>query len=165
MFPRLLQMLCAIILAMSGLSCAQMSPPRNTVENRVDEIVSELVHLSTSKVIRSEAVSRQDSLFLELEEMGSAAVPAIVGHLNQFGPLAVNRIRLANKFAGAWESHRTYSPEKVADALLAILGQITRKTPILKVDIFNGEGTDEDRTVAAKTWEMWLLSGYPGKAP
>lgn len=70
-------------------------------------------------------VQKEVSAFAELENLGDAGVPYLVGHLADSRPLPIRAISLTNKAPGAFEGLRDFAPETVHDALAAILNQLT----------------------------------------
>lgn len=89
----------------------------------------------------------QEVALRELEAMGDAAVPFIVGHLGDTRPLAEPRMSLVNHAADAFEGLRHYSPKSVHDALSALLNQIT-------VESFENQAR----------WVAWCKEKYREKA-
>lgn len=90
--------------------------------------------------------------FADLEALGCAAVPAIVKRMDDRRNLPDPSISLQNKSPGAFEARRHYGPQKIVDALAAILNQLTGQN---FGSIYNG-GTDEERTKAVNGWRDFL---------
>ncbi len=90
--------------------------------------------------------------YKKLEELGQAAVPAIIHNMNDMRDLPVKHVQLENKSSQAWEAIRHYGPQKVIDVLAAILNQITGE---FFGEIHNG-GTDKERLKAYHGWINWL---------
>src|SRR5215475_5474831 len=86
--------------------------------DRMAEKVTSLVNRATNAATEVDA-------FKSLESLGAAAVPYIVGHLDDVRPLPIKAISLENKTPDAFEGLRHYRPSVVHDALSAILNQIT----------------------------------------
>lgn len=69
--------------------------------------------------------STEQQAFVELEALGCPAVPAIIERMDDERHLPDPRISLTNKSPDAFEGKRFYGPQKVVDALAAILNQLT----------------------------------------
>ena len=137
-----------LVLLLSLCSSVGAQPNNsNDVEKRVKSLIEKMVNRSTEK-----------RAFADLEAMGCSAVPAIIANMDDRRKLPDPNIALKNKMPGAWEAQRFYGPEKVVDALDAILNQQTGHTGA----IYNG-GTDEERTKAVKGWREWLAKTPPDK--
>lgn len=91
--------------------------------------------------------------FKQLEEMGEAGIPYIILLLDNFKTLPIKSIILENKSEYAFEATRHYGPELVIDALTAILNQITGED---FGSIYNGEATQEERTLVLNGWRVYL---------
>jgi len=95
----------------------------------------------------------------ELEKLGVAAVPTMVGHLDDMRPLPVQDIELTNDFPGAWEGIRYYGPKVAHDALSAILNQITG----LRFEFVENGASDGDRRKNTAAWRSWCVHAFPEK--
>jgi hypothetical protein len=129
----------ALLLSFCFAASAQ-SNNANDVEKRVKSLINQMTNHST-----------EQKAFADLEALGCSAVPAIIANIDDRRKLPDRSIALKNKMPGAWEARRLYGPEKVVDALDAILNQQTGHGG----SIVNG-GTDQERTEAAKAWREWL---------
>ena len=99
--------------------------------------------------------------FADLEALGCPAVPFIIRRMDDRRKLPDPTISLENKSANAFEGLRHYGPEKVVDALAAILNQLTGQHFGF---IYNGaETTDTERTRAVQGWGEWLRNTAPEK--
>jgi hypothetical protein len=94
----------------------------------------------------------EQKAFAELEALGCAAVPATIRRMDDRRNLPDPRISLRNKSPKAFEGLRHYGPEKVVDALAAILNQVTGQDFGF---IYNG-ATDEERSKAVQEWREYL---------
>jgi hypothetical protein len=93
----------------------------------------------------------QQKAFSRLESLGKEGVPAIVAQMNDFRELPNPSISLTNS-PGHWEGIRHYGPEKVVDALAAILNQLTHHS---YRSIYNG-GSDRERNACINAWRVYL---------
>jgi hypothetical protein len=85
----------------------------------------------------------------------------IIARMDDRRSLPDPRISLRNKSPDAWEGIRFYGPEKVVDALAAILNQITGRDFGF---IYNGdEATEAERTKAVSGWRHWLSKTQPSR--
>jgi hypothetical protein len=94
----------------------------------------------------------EEQAFIELESLGCPAVPAIIERMDDRRKLPDPRISLRNKSPDAFEGLRHYGPEKIVDALAAILNQITGKDFGF---IYNG-ATDAERDKTVRGWRDFL---------
>ena len=112
-----------------------------TVENRVSVLIGKMSNRST-----------EQRAFADLEALGCPAVPAIIKRMDDRRNLPDHRISLKNKSPQAFEGLRHYGPEKVVDALAAILNQITGQDFGF---IYNG-ATEAERTKTVREWRDFL---------
>lgn len=98
-----------------------------------------------------EARARQDAIFVRLEKLGKPAVPAIVAHLDNRRPLAVEQLALVNRPPNPIEAIRTYEPEQIVDALAATLNQVADQT----FDAIYSGGSDAQRRSAIAAWRIY----------
>jgi hypothetical protein len=98
--------------------------------------------------------------FAKLEAMGEAAVPYMVGHLDDERLLPTPMISLANRSPDAFEGIRHYSPKTVHDALAAILNQITGQHFEF---VYNGDVPNARRKNELQ-WKAWCIKTYPRSA-
>jgi hypothetical protein len=106
--------------------------------------VANLIEATTREATQSRA-------FRRLETLGSRAVPAIIMLMDDRRDLAVPEITLRNH-PGHWEYVRHYGPEKVVDAMAAILNQITG---VSFGNIYNG-GSERERREVVNGWRVYL---------
>lgn len=116
---------------------------------RLKKLIDELAGLRAASGEAGE--DRQARIFSEIEELGPSAVPALIALMDDLRPLAFDQISLVNNFPGAFEGIRHYGPERVVDALAAILNQITSES---FGNIHNG-GTEEQRSHAVAGWRTY----------
>jgi hypothetical protein len=129
---------------------AGSSVPPKTPAAKIDEEVAALMEMILNK-------KKQHQAFSRLESLGCAAVPAIIARMDDRRNLPDPSISLENKSPDAFEGFRHYGPEKVVDALAAILNQITGKD---FGSIYNG-GTEAERTQTVQGWRYWLRRTPP----
>jgi hypothetical protein len=91
----------------------------------------------------------QQNAFSDLEALGEEAVPAIVAQMNDFRELPNSGMTLKNS-PGHWEAVRHYGPDKVVDAMAAILNQLTHQSYRA---IYNG-GSDRERKACIDAWRV-----------
>jgi len=94
----------------------------------------------------------QQIAFTKLESLGEDGVPAIIAHMDDFRDLPHHRMSLKNP-PGHWEGVRHYGPEKVVDALAAILNQLTEHS--YRSTIYSG-GSDHERRACIDAWRVHL---------
>jgi hypothetical protein len=94
----------------------------------------------------------EEKAFADLEAMGEAAVAAMILLMDDRRELPIRHISLVNKSPGAFEGIRHYGPEVVADAIDAILGQISGER---FGHIHNG-GSERERVEAINGWRIYL---------
>ena len=99
----------------------------------------------------NEARARQDAIFVRLEKLGRPAVPAIVAHLDDRRPLAVEQLSLVNRPPNPVEAIRTYEPEQIVDALAATLNQVTGQN----FDAIYSGGSEAQRRSAIAAWRIY----------
>lgn len=112
-----------------------------TVEKRVSVLIGKMLNSST-----------EQRAFADLEALGCPAVPAIIKRMDDRRNLPDHRISLKNKSPQSFEGLRHYGPEKVVDALAAILNQITGQDFGF---IYNG-ATEAERTKTVREWRDFL---------
>jgi hypothetical protein len=93
----------------------------------------------------------QRQAFRELEALGQDAVPAMILLMDDRRPLPERTISLRNP-EGHWEAVRHYRPEVVADALDAILNQITGES----FGSIAGGGSERERRETINGWRIYL---------
>lgn len=137
-------MKAALIVAMTiALLCSNCYGQRSSaaVEERVSVLIGQMLNSSNER-----------QAFADLEALGCPAVPAIIERMDDRRSLPDPRISLKNKSTQAFEGLRHYSPQKVVDALAAILNQITGQNFGF---IYNG-ATDAERTKTVRGWRDFL---------
>ncbi len=90
--------------------------------------------------------------FTRLEKMGTGAVPATIMLMDDRRELPLKAISLENKGPERFEDFRHYGPEVLADALAAILEQVTGES---FGTIHNG-GSERERRVTVDAWRVYL---------
>jgi hypothetical protein len=118
--------------------------PRQEIDARVAALVD--------RAVRAKAQNEQQAAFDELLTLGCAAVPAIIGRMDDRRKLPIAYIRLDNKSPAAFEAFRQYGPEEVVDALAAVLNQLTGMHFEF---IYNG-ATDDLRARSVVQWREFL---------
>jgi hypothetical protein len=137
--------LLSVFLATS--TCSQ--PKKTQTDQRSSATVDERVSGLIGKMLNS---STEQQAFADLEALGCPAVPAIIERMDDMRSLPDRQISLKNKSPEAFEGMRFYGPQKVVDALAAILNQITGKDFGF---IYNG-ATDAERTKTVHGWRDFL---------
>jgi hypothetical protein len=112
---------------------------------RIDKRVAALIEKMSDQKTEQQA-------FNDLESLGCPAVPAIIHHMDDRRKLPERSISLRNKSPNAFEGLRHYDPEKIVDAVAAILNQITGKDFGF---IYNG-ATDAERDKTVRQWRDFL---------
>jgi hypothetical protein len=136
-----------LLLVLLATDCyGQHSSPR--IEKRVAALIERTLHHKT-----------EQQAFADLESLGCPAVPAIIERMDDRRKLPDPRISLRNKSPDAFEGLRHYGPEKVVDALAAILNQITGQHFGF---IYNG-ATDAERVKTIRGWRDFLHTTPPAK--
>jgi hypothetical protein len=137
--------LIVMLLACTGTHGQHSSPQ---IDKRVTALIAQMMDTKT-----------EEQAFADLESLGCPAVPAIIEQMDDRRKLPDPRISLRNKAPDAFEGLRHYGPEKVVDALAAILNQITGQHFGF---IYNG-GTDAERDKAVRGWRNFLRTTPPAK--
>jgi hypothetical protein len=130
-------LLMFVLIGISGYG--QHSSPK------IDKRVAVLIERMSDQKTEQQA-------FTDLESLGCLAVPAIIERMDDRRKLPDPRISLRNKSPDAFEGLRHYGPEKIVDALAAILNQITGKDFGF---IYNG-ATDAERGKTVRGWRDFL---------
>lgn len=112
---------------------------------KIDHRVAALIEKMSDQKTEQQA-------FTDLESLGCPAVPAIIERMDDRRKLPDPRISLRNKSPKAFEGLRHYGPEKIVDAVAAILNQITGKDFGF---IYNG-ATDAERDKTVHGWRDFL---------
>ena len=89
--------------------------------------------------------------FADLEALGEAAVPAMIMFMDDRRELPLKEISLRNG-PDAFETFRTYGPKVVADAIAAILNQVTGED---FGTIVHG-GSERERRAVIDAWRVYL---------
>lgn len=129
-------------------------PHYGTVKRLVDELAG------LDQTVRSEDSrwKKQERILRRLEALGQKAVPAIIAHMDDRRELAFQKMSLTNDWPDAFEGLRHYSPERIVDALAAILNQLTAENFGF---IYSG-ATERERRAAVAGWRVYaemLLCG------
>ena len=122
------------------------------LDSKVKSLIEEVTIPSTNPVKYEKTEGKQAQIFAQLEKLGKRSVPFIIKYLDDRRPLIYRSIRLQNNPANQIESMRHYSPEKVVDALVAILNQLTGRRFGF---IYNG-ATEAERDEAVAGWRNYL---------
>lgn len=89
--------------------------------------------------------------FAELEALGEAAVPAMIMFMDDRRELPLKEISLRNP-PDAFEAFRIYGPKVVADAIAAILNQITEES----FGAIEHGGSERERKAVIDGWRVCL---------
>jgi hypothetical protein len=116
---------------------------------------SDLAHYDRVKTLIRDLRKRNTQLenFQHLEALGNEAVPAIIYLMDDFRKLPIQQISLTCP-PGWFEALRHYSPERVVDALAAILNQLTGKS--FGTMIYNGDVSNKERKRTIHGWRIYL---------
>jgi len=137
-----------LVIVVGLTACANKSDPMaKAVSERVEDL--------------TRTPATQERALHELEEMGSAAVPFIVGHLGDVRLLAEPRMTLVNHASDAFEGLRHYGPKTVHDALSAVLNQLTGES----FEFVYGGATAKKRASNQARWVAWCQQKYRETAP
>lgn len=110
-------------------------------------------HLQVRSAIEKTLDRRTErKAFAQLEKWGEAAVPLMIMFMDDRRQLPLKEISLRNSGPGNFEAFRHYGPEVVADAIDAILNQITEES---FGTIQNG-GSERERKAAIDGWRVYL---------
>jgi hypothetical protein len=134
---------CTVIAATPAVASAQACPADRSPRYR--EVHDLIARLGT---VRGAA---QQRVFDRLVSLGKTAVPAIIAQMDDRRPLLDEAMTLKNESPDAFEAIRQYGPERVVDALSAILNQITGED---FGSIENG-GSDSDRATVVAGWRAY----------
>jgi len=93
----------------------------------------------------------EEAAFATVESMGMPYVPAIIDLMDDRRELPDKRISLRNYSPHAFEGLRHYGPDKITDAVAAILNQITGEDFGF---IYNG-ATDAERARTVAGWRIY----------
>lgn len=115
-------------------------PEAEPLYPKVKSLIEAMLHRRTEK-----------RAFAELEALGEAAVPAMIILMDDRRELPVKEISLRNA-PGDFEGFRHYGPQVVADAVDAILNQITQES---FGTIHNG-ASERERKAAIDGWRVYL---------
>lgn len=143
----------AAILAVLLIFCAERMPAQMRQEKTIDEQVSALIAKMLNK-------STEQQAFHGLEALGCAGVPAMIGQMDDRRTLPDPNITLSNNYPEAFDERRSYEPKVVADALAAILSQITGQDFGF---IYNG-ATEPQRKKTIQGWRDYLRNRPTSKS-
>ncbi len=90
--------------------------------------------------------------FAQLEALSDVAVPAMIMFMDDRRELPLKEISLRNNGPGSFERFRHYGPQVVADAIAAILNQITEES---FGTIHNG-ASERERRATIDGWRVYL---------
>ncbi len=140
-------LIASLITAILTLNCfAQVNPSQ--MDKRVAHLIEQMLNSKT-----------EQKAFADLEALGCEAVPFIIKRMDDRRDLPIRGISLENKSPDAFEGLRHYGPQKVVDALAAILNQVTGQHFGF---IYNG-ANEHERTKTVKGWRDFLLKTSPSK--
>ncbi|MBZ0111372.1 MAG: hypothetical protein K8J08_02820 [Thermoanaerobaculia bacterium] len=98
----------------------------------------------------------QQAAFDRLMALGCSAVPAIVGALPDDRDLTIRYIRITNS-PEVFEAVAQYGPEKVTDALVAVLGYLTEQ----HFGFIHNGASPEDRATTVAAWRAFVEQTPP----
>lgn len=138
--------LCTLVLLLScSIEIASAKDTPQAAPDPYDARVAVLI----GKMVDS---AMEEMAFANLEKLGCPAVPAIIRQMDVRRDLPLKDISLFNRSPNAFEGKRFYRPEKVVDAIAAILNQITGED---HGSIYNGD-TDAKRSATVRGWREFL---------
>ena len=142
MAVRLLATALAMLLVLSAetISSAQVSR-----EQSVDKQVAAVIEKTLNKKTERQA-------FSELEALGCPAVPAIIQRMDDRRTLPDPYIGIRNKSPNAFEGITHYHPQRVVDALVVIVSQLTGR----EFGFISNGATDSERTKTIQGWRDFL---------
>lgn len=94
---------------------------------------------------------KQKKAFAQLEALGMAAVPAMIMHMDDRRELPVKAISLRNS-PNSFEEFRHYGPEVLADAIAAILEQVTGES----FGTMHNGASEPHRNTEIDAWRIYL---------
>ena len=127
---------------------AQMQQEK-TIDKQVAALIAKMLNKST-----------EQQAFRDLEALGCAGVPAIIGQMDDRRTLPDPNISLSNNYPEAFDESRSYQPKVVVDALAAILSQITGQDFGF---IYNG-ASEPQRKKAIQGWRGFLRNRPTSKS-
>jgi hypothetical protein len=142
---RVMAAMLAILLIFCPIGVTAQIERQKTNDKQVAGLIANMLNKST-----------EQQAFKDLEALGCAGVPAIIGQMDDRRILPDPNISLSNNYPEAFEEKRSYGPKVVVDALAAILSQITGQDFGF---IYNGAAEPERK----KTIEGWR--GFLRKMP
>jgi hypothetical protein len=152
MVSRMISQIAGAILLTFLVFCLPAGSAAQSGTQGIDERVSALISMMMKQKTEHKA-------FSDLEALGCSAVPAIVKQMDDRRVLPDPSISLVNKSPNPFEGLRHYGPEKVVDALAAILNQLTGQDFGF---IYNG-ATDVERDKAVHGWREYVEKTGPDK--
>lgn len=123
-----------------------------TVPGQPEKDLGAQVKLEIDRALAAESQEESQAAFESILELGCRAVPEIVDRMDDRRELPIKYIRLKNDSPDAFEAFRQYGPEVLADALAAILNDITSADCGF---IFNG-ATEEQRAASVACWQKFV---------
>ena len=146
---------CRIVamLAVLLIFCAAGRPAQIQREKAIDKQVAALIAKMLDK-------STEQQAFHDLEALGCAGVPAMIGQMDDRRTLPDPNITLSNNYPEAFDERRSYEPKVVVDALAAILSQITGQDFGF---IYNG-ASEPQRKKTIQGWRGYLRNRATSKS-
>jgi hypothetical protein len=145
--------LIATMLAVLLIFCAEGTPAQVQQEKTIDRQVAALIAKMLDK-------STEQQAFHDLEALGCAGVPAMIGQMDDRRTLPDPNISLSNNYPEAFDERRSYEPKVVVDALAAILSQITGQDFGF---IYNG-ASEPQRKKTIQGWRGYLRNRPTSKS-
>lgn len=139
---------CSVLYLLSVISLCVVFPARcgaskgAVTDKRVAVLIESMLNANS-----------EQKAFSDLEALGCAAVPSIVGRMDDRRSLPDPHMSLRNKSLYGYPDERHYIAIQVVDALAVILNQLTGQ------DFWSHNGaTDEERTRMIQGWRKFLQS-------
>ncbi len=142
-----------VMLAVLLIFCAEGRPAQIPGEKTIDKQVAALIAKMVDK-------STEQQAFHDLEALGCAGVPAIIGQMDDRRILPDPKITLSNNYPEAFDERRSYEPKVIVDALAAILSQITGQDFGF---IYNG-ASEPQRKRTIQGWRGYLRNRPASKS-
>jgi len=139
----------AVLLIFGAEGMPAQTQQEKTIDNKVGALIAKMLDKST-----------EQQAFRDLEALGCAGVPAMIGQMDDRRTLPDPNITLSNNYPEAFDERRSYEPKVVVDALAAILSQITGQDFGF---IYNG-ASEPQRKKTIQGWRGYLRNRPTSKS-
>ena len=163
-------MIALVLLGVSTIGCAHKPDSDRCI--RIGREISNMLSAPDFLIATGQPYDeRQVAIFEKIVEYGVDGVPFIIKRINDFRPLATQWLPLPNRRAlqgqeprrSGFESVVQYAPEKVVDALAAILNHLTHQSE--SNPIYNGAPDDSIRRDSIVFWQNYLKDRFYAENP